>query len=86
MEGRAFRKSREIAAEDQSGDVPLVQEQQGQQGGQAGGQTHRSSTMTSTSISLEGGSADSSQQMERHDQEELVEPPTTSGRTSREVR
>eukprot|EP00253_Pinus_taeda_P008819 PITA_08819 len=43
--------------------------------------------MTSTSISSEGGNVDSSQQMEQQDQEEeLVELPTTSGRTSREVR
>jgi len=85
MEDRAFRKSREMPAEDQSGDVLLVQEKQGQQG-QVGKHTPGSSTITSTSISSEGGNADASQQMKRQDrEEELVEPPTTSGRTSREV-
>jgi len=75
-----------MPAEDQSGDVLLVQEKQGQQDGQAGEHTPGSSTITSTSISSEGGNADASQQMKRQDrEEELVEPPTTSGRTSREV-
>jgi len=86
-EDRAFRKPREMLAKDQSGDVLLVKEKQGQQEGQAREHTPGSSTITSTSISSEGGNADSSQQMKRQDrEEELVEPPTTSGRTSREVR
>jgi len=63
MENRAFKKFREMPAEDQSGDVLLVQEKQGKQEGQAGEHTPGSSTITSTSISLEGGNADASQQM-----------------------
>ena len=57
MEDRAFKKSREMPAEGQSLDVPLVQEKQGQQGGQ----TLESSTVTSTNISSEGGNTNSSQ-------------------------
>ena len=39
MEDRAFRKSCEMPAEDQSKDVSLVEDQQGQLEGQAGGHT-----------------------------------------------
>lgn len=43
--------------------------------------------MTSTNISSKGRNADASQQIEQQGhEEELVEPPTTNGRTSREVR
>jgi len=43
--------------------------------------------VTSTNISLEGGNGDASQQTKQQsEEEEIVEPPTHSGRTSREVR
>lgn len=37
MEDRAFERSREMPTRDESADVPLVQQQQGQQVGQVGG-------------------------------------------------
>ena len=43
--------------------------------------------MASTSVSSRVGDPGSSQQMEQQEQEEdLIELPTTSGRTSREIR
>ena len=49
-------------------------------------QTPGLSTVTSTSISSEGGNPCSSQQMEQQDQEEeLIECPTNNGRTSRDA-
>lgn len=82
MDDRAFKKSREMPTKDQSADVPLAQQEQG---GQVSKQTPGSSTVTSNSISSGVGDAGSFQQMEPWE-EELIEPPTTSGRTSREVR
>ena len=83
MEDRAFRKSREMPPGEKFEDVPLVQQQRGEE--PAGRQTSGSSTVTSTSISSGEKNPNSSHQMGQQE-EELVEPPTTSGRTSREVR
>lgn len=61
MEDRAFRRSREMPAGDQSSDVLLVQQQQGPQVEQAGGQSHDSSRVTSINISLVVGDLGCSQ-------------------------
>lgn len=55
--------------------------------GQAGGQSQGSSNLKNTSISSGVGNLGSSQQtkQQRLDEEELVEPPTTSDRASKEV-
>eukprot|EP00253_Pinus_taeda_P019703 PITA_19703 len=64
MEDRAFRRSQEMPAGDQSSNVPLVQQQQGPQVEQEGEQSQDSSTVTNTCISSGAGDPGSSQQTE----------------------
>ena len=71
MEDRAFRKSREIPFEEQSKDDPLVHP------------LHPAET--NTSISPKGKTPEVSQQVESQE-EEQINIPATSGRTSRELR
>jgi len=74
-----------IGDQNQPFEAPLVQ-QQGQRVGPLVVQSHRCNTFTSTSISSRAGSLVRSQETEQQRQdEELVEPPTTSGRANREL-
>ena len=80
MEHKAFKKSHEMPFEEQDENAPLIQ----QQGSDlAGRQAFGSSTVTSNSNSSGEEEPGVSQQVQ---EEEQMEPPTTNGRTSREVR
>jgi len=70
-EDKAFRKSREMPSEEQSKDALLVQP------------LHP--IETSKSISPKGKTPEVSQQVESQEEEEQINIPTTSGRTSREL-